>query len=165
MDSKNNNKKVRLLEVKNVPKPPAPKVEKTEAQIENEKLQKMIQEKLSLFEEGGEDSIAANKVVGSQTPVEDAQRAKLTKIYGMDADNKEKIALMVKLYHEEVIVNYKKNFEDVMYTSSRQSMDQILSEYYQQKAKRSEIIMEKYKMLSQEYQTQAKQFQVKHDEI
>ena len=119
MDSKNNNKKVRLLEVKNVPKPPAPKVEKTEAQIENEKLQKMIQEKLSLFEEGGEDSIAANKVVGSQTPVEDAQRAKLTKIYGMDADNKEKIALMVKLYHEEVIVNYKKNFEDVMYTSSR----------------------------------------------
>lgn len=76
----------------------------------------------------------------------------------MDADNKEKIALMIKLYHEEVIVNYKKNFEDVMYTSSRQSMDSILSEYYTQKAKRSEIIMEKYKMLSQEYQTQAKQF-------
>ena len=25
--------------------------------------------------------------------------------------------------------------------------------------------MEKYKMLSQEYQTQAKQFKVKHDEI
>jgi len=74
----------------------------------------------------------------------------------MDTDNKEKIALMVKLYHDEVIVNYKKNFEDVMYTSSRQSMDQILSEYYQNKAKRSEVIMEKYKMLSQEYQTQAK---------
>lgn len=38
---KNNNKKVRLLEVKKDPKP-IPKVEKTEAQIENEKLQKMI---------------------------------------------------------------------------------------------------------------------------
>ena len=74
-----------------------------------------------MFEDGGEENLV--KATGSQTPVEDAQRAKLTKIYGMDADNKEKIAQMVKLYHEEVIVNYKKNFEDVMYTSSRQSMD------------------------------------------
>ena len=144
-----NNKKVKLLEVKNTAKTQ----EISETELEKQKLQQMIQEKLSLFEEGGEEPVSASKIVGSTTPIEDAQRSKLTKIYGMDSDNKEKIEMMVKLYHDEVIVNYKKNFEDVMYTSSRQSMDQILSEYYQQKAKRSEIIMEKYKMLSQEYQT------------
>ena len=56
MDGKNN-KKVRLIEVKNTAKPAPPKVEKTEAQIENEKLQQLIQEKLSLFEDGGEENL------------------------------------------------------------------------------------------------------------
>lgn len=126
----------------------------------------MIQQKLSLFEGEPESIIPGNKIITSQTPIEDGIQAKLTKIYGnKDVDNKVKIAEMVKLFDDEVLPNYRKNFENVMYTSSRSSLDSLMVELYADRAKRSQIVQEKYQMLSQEYQSQAKSFKIKHEEI
>jgi|TARA_B110000285_G_scaffold230348_1_gene296796 hypothetical protein len=72
---------------------------------------------------------------------------------------------MVTLFNNNILPNYRTQYEKVLYTSSKSSLDKIVSDYYEEKAKRSEIIMDKYKRLSSEYQTQAKEFKKTHEEI
>ncbi len=72
---------------------------------------------------------------------------------------------MVALFNDHILPNYKNQYEKVLYTSSKSSLDKIVCDFYEEKAKRSEIIMDKYKRLSQEYQTQAKEFKKTHEEI
>jgi|TARA_B110001450_G_scaffold246548_1_gene260714 hypothetical protein len=86
--------------------------------------------------------------------VEDDLQAKLTKLYqNKDIDNKQKIAEMVTLFNNNILPNYRTQYEKVLYTSSKSSLDKIVCDFYEEKAKRSEIIMDKYKRLSSEYQT------------
>lgn len=65
-----------------------------------------------------------------------------------EIDNKQKIEEMVKMFNEEILPNYKSQYEKVLYTSSKSSLDKIVCDYYEDKAKRADIVMDKYKRLS-----------------
>jgi ferritin-like protein len=97
---------------------------------------------------------------------EDKLEQKLKKIYGnQELDNKQKIELMVDFYNNELIVDYRRAFENVIHITSEHAINEFMGEYTAEQAKRAEIIMQKYQVLSQEYQSQAKQFQEKHEMV
>ena len=81
-------------------------------------------------------------------------QAKITKIFqNGDLDNKEKIAQMVKIYEEEIIPGYKQSFQNVVYTTSEETLNEYLVEFTAEKAKIGEGILQKYQVLSKEYQS------------
>ena len=154
-------KGIRLLEVKK--SDPSP--EKTKEQLEKEQLELLIKQKLEMFEEGKQEGISLNSA-SQATPKEDAINAKLTKLFqNKDLDNKQKIAEMVELFNAEVRPQYQQSFKDVVTFSNELTRTEMLTEYQQAQTKRAEIIQQKYQVLSQEYQSQAKQFKTKHEEI
>lgn len=160
--------KIRLLEVKNIQTPPKQTDLKTQEQIEKEKMQQMILEKLVMLEEGSEhpDVINSKAVATSHTPLENQLQAKLTKVYNdKDLDNKQKIEAIYDLYLSELIPMYKKQQEDLISVSSRLSLENVMEDHYDQQTKKAENIVQKYTLLSGEYQSQAKQFKQKHEEI
>lgn len=97
---------------------------------------------------------------------EDRLDQKLKKIYGnQELDNKKKIEQMVKFYYDEVIVDYKKAFQSVIHITSDHALNEFMVEYSAEQSKRAEIIMQKYEVLSKEYQSQAKSFKEKHEQV
>lgn len=140
---------------------------KTKEQIENENLQKMIMEKLNVFEQiapASESTPSMSDLYAGAN--EDKLEKKLKKIYGnQEIDNKQKIEQMVQLFNDEIIVEYRKAFESVIHVTSDHALDEFMSEYTSEQAKRAEIIMQKYQVLSQEYQGQAKSFKEKHEQV
>ena len=97
---------------------------------------------------------------------EDRLDQKLKKIYGnQELDNKQKIEQMVKFYYDEVVVDYKKAFQSVIHITSDHALNEFMAEYSGEQAKRAEIIMQKYEVLSKEYQSQAKSFKEKHEQV
>jgi hypothetical protein len=53
----------------------------------------------------------------------------------------------------------------VIHITSDHALNEFMSEYSSEQAKRAEIIMQKYQVLSQEYQGQAKSFKEKHEQV
>ena len=97
---------------------------------------------------------------------EDKLEQKLKKIYGnQELNNKQKIEEMVKLYNDDVITGYKKAFQSVVHITSDHALNEFMSEYTAEQTKRGEIIQNKYQVLSQEYQSQAKSFKEKHEQV
>ena len=89
---------VQLLQVTNKS---SEKNKKTQEQIDNENLQQMILEKMSVFEQitPAKDTVSMTDLYAGAN--EDKLEQKLKKIYGnQELDNKQKIAEMVKLYDE-----------------------------------------------------------------
>lgn len=72
---------------------------------------------------------------------------------------------MVKIYNEEIITGYTQTFKDVVYATSDETLNEYLVEFTAEKAKIGENILQKYQVLSKEYQSQAKSFKEKHEEI
>lgn len=130
---------------------------------------KMLKEKMNLIENNSEDPTN----VGAQPngrlyagAVEDKLQARITKIFGnAELDNKEKITQMVKIYEEEIITGYEQTFKDVVNETSEQSLNEFLVDFTSEKAKIADQILQKYQVLSKEYQGQAKSFKEKHEEI
>ena len=97
---------------------------------------------------------------------EDKLEQKLKKIYGnQELNNKQKVDEMVKLYNDDVIIGYKKAFQSVVHITSDHALNEFMSEYSAEQTKRGEIIQNKYQVLSQEYQSQAKSFKEKHEQV
>jgi K+/H+ antiporter YhaU regulatory subunit KhtT len=72
---------------------------------------------------------------------------------------------MVKIYDEEIIPGYKQTFKDVVYNTSEETLNEYLVDFTSEKAKIGDNILQKYQVLSKEYQSQAKSFKEKHEEI
>lgn len=72
---------------------------------------------------------------------------------------------MVDLFNNEVLIFYKNAFEDIVHESQNQVTNEYLSEFHSERAKTADIILQKYTLLSKEYQNQAKEFKTKHAEI
>lgn len=96
----------------------------------------------------------------------DQLQVKLQKIYkNGDLDNKQKIAQMADLFNEEVIEFYRNSFTDIVSISTEEITNQYLSEFHAERSQNAEGILQKYTMLSKEYQNQSKEFKTKHEEI
>ena len=139
--------------------------------VDEKELQKMIQEKITAIEGQPQTKEEANPLpalLNDKKKHEEADQlqAKLQKIYkNGDLDNKQKIAAMADLFNEEVIEFYKKSFTDIVSISTEEITNQYLSEFHQERSQNSEAILQKYAMLSKEYQNQSKEFKTKHEEI
>jgi hypothetical protein len=72
---------------------------------------------------------------------------------------------MVELYDKEIILDYSKAFKNVIFITSDHALNEFMSEYSSEQSKRAEIIMQKYQILSQEYQGQSKSFKDKHEQV
>lgn len=72
---------------------------------------------------------------------------------------------MADLFNEEVIEFYRKSFTDIVAISTEEITNQYLSEFHAERSQNAENILQKYAMLSKEYQNQSKEFKTKHDEI
>jgi hypothetical protein len=72
---------------------------------------------------------------------------------------------MVELYDKEIILDYSKAFKNVIFITSDHALNEYMSEYSSEQSKRAEIIMQKYQILSQEYQGQSKSFKEKHEQV
>ena len=185
----------KLLEVKNAPKKKGQKGNETvqgeqndkkdveqrngggtekggkKKQVDEKELQKMIQEKITAIEgqpQASQDKDPLPALLNDKKKHEEADQlaGKLSKIYkNSDLDNKQKIAQMADLFNEEVIEFYKNSFTDIVQISTEQITNQYLSEFQAERAQNAEAILQKYAMLSKEYQNQSKEFQTKHDEI
>jgi hypothetical protein len=59
---------------------------------------------------------------------------------------------MADLFNEEVIEFYKNSFTDIVQISTEQITNQYLSEFQAERAQNAEAILQKYAMLSKEYQ-------------
>ena len=80
-------------------------------------------------------------------------QATVQKLYkNGELDNKQKIAQMADLFNEEVIEFYKNSFIDIVQASKEQITNQYLSEFHSERAQNAEMILQKYAMLSKEYQ-------------
>ena len=82
-----------------------------------------------------------------------------------DLENKEKIEAMTDLYNNQIIKEYTKAFESVITITSDHALNEFMSEYTGEQASRAAIIMQKYQVLSQEYQGQSKSFKEKHESV
>ena len=139
--------------------------------VDEKELQKMIQEKITAIEgqpQTKEETNPLPALLNDKKKHEEADQlqAKLQKIYkNGDLDNKQKIAAMADLFNEEVIEFYKKSFTDIVSMSTEEITNQYLSEFHQERSQNSEAILQKYAMLSKEYQNQSKEFKTKHEEI
>jgi len=122
---------------------------------------------MNLIENTSEDStnLGARKSLYTGA-AEDKLQLKISKIFqNQELDSKEKIAQMVKIYEEEIITGYEQTFKDVVYETSEQTLNEYLVDFTSEKAKIADQILQKYQVLSKEYQSQAKSFKEKHDEI
>lgn len=72
---------------------------------------------------------------------------------------------MADLFNDEVIEFYRKSFTDIVSMSTEDITHQYLSEFHKERSANADAILQKYTMLSKEYQNQSKDFKVKHDEI
>jgi len=147
--------------VKNTPPTQAKK--KTKDELAQEELKKAIEEKLSLFEDS--DTINQSKTAPTQTPFEDEMQAKLTKIYQSDADSKAKVVQMVEMFYSELLPAYEKTSASIIRESSENSILVLNREEYKDRKQKADLIVQKYEILSKEYQNQAKLFRTKHQEI
>lgn len=130
----------------------------------------MLQDKVNLFENEDKEKPKTNGANANKSLYtgahEDKLQAKITKIFqNGDLDNKDKIAQMVKIYNEEIITGYSQTFKNVVYATSDETLNQYLVEFTAEKAKIGDNILQKYQVLSKEYQSQAKSFKDKHQEI
>lgn len=108
----------------------------------------MLQDKVNLFDNEGSapksNGANADKSLYSGA-YEDKLQAKITKIFQSgDIDNKEKIAQMVKIYDEEIIIGYKQTFKDVVYNTSEETLNEYLVEFTKEKANIGDNILQKY---------------------
>jgi len=72
---------------------------------------------------------------------------------------------MSELFNNEIIIHHRHVYEDIVKTSSEKTINEFLSEFEGERAKRADMILQKYVVLSKEYQSQSKQFKSKHEEI
>ena len=140
--------------------------------VDEKELQKMIQEKLNMFEGSKpapkEEVNPLPALLNDKKKHEEADQlqGKLQKIYkNNDIDNKQKIAQIADLFNDEVIEFYRKSFTDIVSTSTEEITQQYLSEFHSERAQNADAILQKYTMLSKEYQNQSKDFKTKHEEI
>ena len=105
------------------------------------------------FEAAGEGDAGPSASAASDNQLE----GKVNKIYkNSDLDNKQKIGQLVELFNNEIVVQYKKAFENVVKGHSECTKNEYLKDFNAEKRNISENVMKKYEMLSQEYQNQAK---------
>ena len=62
-------------------------------------------------------------------------------------------------------MDYRKAFQSVIHITSDHALNEFMAEYTTEQVKRAEIIMQKHQVLSQEYQSQAKSFKEKHEQV
>ena len=65
---------------------------------------------------------------------------------------------MADLFNEEVIEFYKTSFIDTINCSTEQITNEYLMEFHKERSENAEQILNKYTMLSKEYQGQSKEF-------
>ena len=140
--------------------------------MDEKELQKMIQEKITAIEaqpqpaDDSKNPLPALLTDKKKHEEADQLQLKLQKIYkNGDIDNKQKIAQMADLFNEEVIEFYRKSFTDIVAISTEEITNQYLSEFHAERSQNAEAILQKYAMLSKEYQNQSKEFKTKHEEI
>ena len=124
----------------------------------------MIQEKITAIE--GQPQVLEEQnplpaLLNDKKKHEEADQlqAKLQKIYkNGDLDNKQKIAAMADLFNDEVIEFYKTSFTEIVSLSTEQITNEYLKEFHTERQENSDQILNKYAMLSKEYQGQSKEF-------
>ena len=154
------NGEVKLLEVKST----NPKENKAQRDKE---IQEMIKQKLTLFE-GANENVGGSNDLSELNPTlnEDKLQQQLVKIFkNGELDNKEKIQQMTDLFHNEIIPQYEKLAHQLSKESNDCCVMEFTSEYNVERAKSAEVMQQKFKVLSKEYQQQSKNFSQKHQEI
>ena len=137
--------------------------EKEQRRIQDEELKQMIEAKMNLLENSGVTAESSKK---NENNVENILEAKLQKIFqNGDLDNKEKIAQMTELFNNEIIPNYRDTMAKIVKVTSDQTINEYLKEWHEERLNSAKAIQNKYMVISQEYQNQAKSFREKHEEI
>ena len=63
---------------------------------------------------------------------------------------------MADIFNTEMLPQYKQRSAEVVTESAKLSLDELMRSEYEAKEKRAEVILQKYQVLSGEYQNQAK---------
>ena len=72
---------------------------------------------------------------------------------------------MTEMFNSEIIPNYRNTMEKIVKVTSDQTINEYLMEWHQERLTGAKQIQQKYMVISQEYQNQAKSFKSKHEEI
>ena len=80
-------------------------------------------------------------------------------------DDKAKIEAIAAIYFEQLIPLYERSHEEMQQLAANNVANSCIMDQHEERYRASEMLLEKYTMLSKEYQSQAKEFKLKHELI